>query len=360
MLLPAVLLTVALGQAPQNEVWLPAHPVAMPGLAEATCAVDAAPWIAFVQVLPLPDSLRRFHAPRRPWRLVRAEPNGAPDVVADAEARSGGGWGAPSFVAVAADGTVTATWRPGHEVLIAPPQKKAALHRVPYDSPRSCMGLSTTWIVHREDRTGALFARSLTAAGPGEDVPLDAVAPGTARAAFGAPWLAWIESDGHIAAIDVATRQKRSIALPATQRLEFDGIWNGRLLMHDNGDRPQVHVIDLDRAVRWPLPAPASVIWCVPEGVFVNGGFWDPVGGTLRRVEQSPGWRGISQVLRRGKGVLWLRGRPRGDWHELRTLADPVAIPDSPPQAPLPEVPPQPTGEAGEAARSAWRDARGH
>lgn len=190
---------------------------------------------------------------------------------------------------------------------------------------------------------------------------LGAAAPKVALGAvLGAPWLAWIDPSGNLAAIEVSRGVQRSVAPPA-ERLSLDGIWNGYLLMHDTmSDHPQVHVVNLDRAVCRSMPAPASASWCVPEGAFVRGGLWNPVDGTFLRVERFPAWHGISQVLRCGQGVLWIRERPGRDWYELRTLADPVAMRDSPPPAPLPEVPPQPTGETGDAVRAAWRAARGH
>ncbi len=353
----ALLAITVLQACSAGELWIAAHPVTMPGLAEATAAAAAPPWIAFVEVLPLPKSHRGFHAPRPPWRLVRAGPDGVPEVVADADAATGGGWGAPSFVAVADDGTVAATWRPGHEILIAPPKQKAVQYRVHDDGSRSCIALSTDWILHRHDSLGTLCARRLTASGLGDDVPLGPAAPKVALGAvFGAPWLAWIDPSGNLAAIDVSRGEQRSVA-PPSESLSLDGIWNGHLLMHNS---MSVHVVDLDRAVCRSMPAPDPVTWCVPEGAFAHGGLWNPVDGTFLRVERFPAWHGISQVLRCGQGVLWIRERPRREWHELRTLADPVAMRDSPPPAPLPEVPPQPTGATGDAVRAAWRATRGH
>lgn len=364
MLSPAAVFVVALLQAPQDEAWIAAHPVAVEGLEKATCAAAAAPWVAFVQVDPLPESLREFHAPHPPWRLVRSGANGEPEVLMAADAVRGGGWGAPSFVAVAADGTVTATWRPGHEVLIAPPSQKAVLHDVPYTASRDCLALSTTWILHRDDRSETLYARKLTADGAGEDVRLDASVPRAEDPVFGAPWLAWIDANGDLVAIDVERREKRSLERPAGEKLSLEGIWNGRLVAHGSGDEPQLHVFDLARAVRWSLPAPASVNGCVPEGVFVNTSFWDPVDGTLRRVERSPGGHGTSQVLRRAPGVLWIRERSQKEWCELR-LTDPVtrgkeplSEPLSAPLPALPQLPVQPTGEEGDAARAAWNSMR--
>ncbi|MCA8954346.1 MAG: hypothetical protein KDE27_32870 [Planctomycetes bacterium] len=360
MLLAAAGLAVVLARAPQGEAWIAAHPVAVAGLAEATAAAAAAPWVAFVQVLPIPEPLRRYHAPRPPWRLVRVGPDGATEVLADQDARRGGGWGPPSFVAAAADGTVVATWRPGHEVLIAPPGANATLHRVYLDGSRECLALSARWLLHRDDRSGVLSGRRLTADGPGEDVPLGALAPRSALGVvFGDPWLAWIDAEGDLVAIDVDRREQRTIALPSTRGLEADGIWNGQLLAHDRSDPPRVHVVDLERAVCRSLPAPAVVDWCLPEGAFVLGGFWDPVGGTIHRVERAPRWHRRSQVLRRGSGVLWIREVRRGEWSELRTAAELEVRPADSPSTSLPALPAALPGAAGDAARAAWRAARG-
>jgi hypothetical protein len=381
VLLSSAVVAVALVQATQVEAWIATDPVAVPELGSATCADAAGPWIAFVQVFPIPEELRRHHAPRPPWRLVRLGPSGALEVVAEAEAKRGGGWGAPTFVAVAKDGTVTATWRPGHEVLIARPKQKAVLHPVRYDGSRDCVALSTTWILHRDDRSGALHGRRLTADGPGEDVRFGPAPPsGARRITFGAPWLAWIEREGAVAAIDVERGEKRTVPSVAQGRAEIDGVWNGRLFLRESGERARIHVVDLDRAAAHSLPAPHGATWCGPEGVFVDRlfrdsvdptmviaerAFWDPVEGPFVPVDPTPTTSRDATVLRRGRGVLWIGGGwPTAEWLELRTQGVPTTRPtptpvsESRPAPPPLVLPPQPTGEVGDAARAAWRAAR--
>lgn len=354
MLLVALLPLLA-PQAPQVDTWIPARRIEIEGLAEARTVAAAGDQVAFVRVLPIPEAERRMHAPRPPWQLVRVGPDQKAAVLTEsAGARTG--WGQPSFLAVEADGTVAASWRPGHRALYAAPGAATVEFPIHDDPALECAALSTRWIVHLHTRTRELTARPLTPTGVGEPFRVAGDGPDRPdRLLCGPPWLAWLDG-GRVVAVAVGGRERRSLSLPAADQLVIDGIWNGRLFAHDNA---HAHVVELASGVAHSLPAPQNVAVraALPEGVFTSGWRWDPVADSLRRMQVTPFWD-VQRLLRRGPGVLWIQDRNR-TWLELR-LAEPAAVPGDAQRIQAPELPTAQLGaeDAVRAARAAWRTAR--
>lgn len=353
-LLPLVLAQQA-AQAPQGDTWIPGHRIEIDSLAEARTIATAGDHIAFVRVLPLPPRERRKHVPRPPWQLVRMKQgDAAAELVADAESAYDS-WGPPSFLAVEADGTVVASWRPGHRILFAAKGAAAVEFTVHDESALWCAALSTRWILHLDTSTRELTARPLTPAGVGE--PFRVAGDGPTRAddlVFDPPWLAWVEGD-RIVAVDVRRRERRNVAV-STANLVIDGVWNGHLFAHDRN----AHVVELESGVVHSLSAPQNraVVAAVPEGVLTYGWLWDPVAARATRLQFTPFWD-VQKLLRRAPGVLWIQDDGKV-WHELR-LAEPVAMPEDARRIQAPGFPqPQPGGDdAKRALRAAWRAACG-
>jgi hypothetical protein len=352
----AAMLVVALvAQAPQDNVGIPAHPVSIAGFERASCVAAAGAWVAFVRVLPLSEEDRMLHAPRPPWELVRMGPGGPPEVLIES-GTTRSGWGAPSFVAAAGDGTVVATWRGGYEVLIAPPGQPAARHFVHAKTSLECIAISTKWVLLGAE-SGALSGRELATDGVRDEVAVGAGGPrGAEGVVLGGPWLAWLDSTKKLAVLHVDRRERRTIELPG-ENVVVDGIWNGHLFAHECFEpTPLVHVVDLERAEVRSLRAPGVVRACTPEGVFGSSSLWDPASGQLTRIELLLSAHPRT-LFRRAPGVLWARDASTHRWLETRLDAPAVPLKIAVP-APLPKAPPQPDGEAAESARAAWRAAR--
>lgn len=359
-MLAAALLSLALSPCSlQGETWIPARPLEVEGLGASRAVAVAGPWSAFVRVLPMPEELRRYHAPRPPWELVRVGPGGVAEVVASRPASRGGGRYEPTVVAVAEDGAVTATWRHGNYVLVAPPGSPAIEHAVHDDGALDGVALSTERLVLVHGETRALTVRTFDVSGVADPVALGVYTPRSEdEVAFGAPWLAWLAEGGEVHAVHLESGERKAIEFAPPHDVHVDGVWGGALFAHASSapESSRAYVVDFVAGEAHALAVPWRPLVCTPDGVLGAGWFWDPVDDTLRRVE--PTLDDSATALRAAPGMLWLQDVRRERCWTIDLGAEPVAVPAGRVVAPLPALAPRESEAARDAARAAWRRSR--
>ncbi len=358
MLLAAFVSLVLVSRPADGERWIPARTSAIEGLAASHTIAAAGPWVAFVRELPLPERYRPHHAPRRPWELARVGPGEVAEVAASQPARISGQF-TSTFVAVAVDGSLSATWRHGHRVLLAPPGSPATELVVHDEADLEAVALAPERLVLVHRVTRALTSRAFDVSGVGEPIALGPYLPRRAgEVVFGAPWLAWLDESGDVDAVHVGTGERRSIALGATADLCLDGVWGPTLFAHAASlpGGPRAYAIDLAAGVAHTLAAPAAPVVCTPEGVFGDGWLWDPVDGSLERVEAVD--PSVGAVWRAAPGILWVQDLRRERCRVTDLGVAPVALPAGRAVEALPELVPRESDPADDAARRVWRRSR--
>lgn len=253
------------------------------------------PWIAALRILPIPESLRRHHAPRPPWELGRIAAHGLDRVVLASGPARTSGWGAPQFVAMAPDGGMVAGWRSGTRFAVISPAGVRTDVECPYDRGVDCVRVEPDGAVFGrfldDGRTArALTWRTIRTDGVGEPVELGVLRrrPGARlRVLRDDDRLLWIQGEGTLAIFDVAGAEVAALHCPGIEHFELDGVHGGVLFAHsrrsdnpDHGARAVARMVDLSSGAILEQPLPVPVASFTPRGWLTARHWVDPVVGT--------------------------------------------------------------------------------
>lgn len=351
VLFAAVALLLSQGEEPKT--WIARRPLEAAVFDHSTRVAVEGPWTAATQEYPERAPRPQAHRPDVPWRLVLQGPDGLHELASSKTAHSG--WGAPRELAVAADGTVVATWRIGHEVLYASPDRpieRWTLHEGDFE----CAGLTPEWIAHWDRRTRELSVTPLSAAGAGERRRVEAPGPALPRdVAFDAHWLAWSDRSSTLRWIAATGGAPRELRIPAEGRVELDAVVAGHALLREVFGAARVHLVALESGGLASFAVPAAAIRVTPEGTVHPAGIYDPLDGSFVRCDTFRPSLG-SPFLRTAPGVLV--GKDDSGWFELSLDAERVPVPPESSTVALPEFPPLAADETSVALRARWNALR--
>ena len=159
-------LVVALVQDESAPTWV-ARNALVDGAFDHAIQVDVlGAWTVAVQEFPERTLEPMAHKPDVPWRLVRQREDTLEELASNTTAHSG--WGTPSWLAVGDDGTVSASWRLGNELLRSRPGEPTARWSVHSDANLECAALTPNWIAHWSRTSHGLSVTPLGPDGPGE------------------------------------------------------------------------------------------------------------------------------------------------------------------------------------------------
>lgn len=345
-------LVVALAQDESAPTWV-ARKSLVDGVFDHATRIDArGAWIVAVQEFPERTLKPLAHKPDVPWRVVRQRADELEELASNTTAHSG--WGAPSWLAVGDDGTVSASWRPGHELLRSRPGEPTARWSLHSDAKLECAALTPNWIAHWDRTSHGLSVTPLGPDGPGERRHLaGATPPRPDLVACDGTWLAWIDAPSTLHWIAMAGGEPRELQVATDGHLELDGLWSGVALLRARFGPDRVHLVPLETGTRTSFELPPSTTWVAPEGAFTDRGLYDPLDNTFLRCESTPTLFPHTP-LRAAPGRFI--ARDSAGWFELSLHAPRTRVPAHLGALAAPQLPPAPALDASQ--RSLWLSLR--
>jgi hypothetical protein len=345
-------LVLALAQEEQAPTWIARKAMADGAFDHATRIDVRGDWTVAVQEFPERTLEPMAHRPDVPWRLVRQRADELEELASDATAHSG--WGAPSWLAVGEDGTVVASWRPGHKVLRSKPGDPTPQWTLHSDSKLECAALRPNWIAHWDRTSHGLSVTPLGPDGPGERRHLaGATPPRPDIVESDGEWLAWIDGPSTLRWIAVTGGEPRELKVATEGSLAIDGLWSGVVLLRAQFGPELGLAVELASGTLSSFELPSGVVWVAPEGAFTQHGLYDPLDGSFVRCESTPSL--FHHAPHRAAPGRFF-ARDSSGWFELSLHTPRARVPAELGALPTPHRPPAPALDA--AQRSLWLSLR--